>query len=110
MEYIKNNINTFVIKKTREYIYPASSRYFSVSIFQNNNVVYSNTVNDISPYPDSYIMFTIDDNVANLNEGVAYVTVYEVSHKFFEFVINVKEIKSTFNIYNNNIQYNIYNN
>ena len=111
MQYTKGTQNKVVIKKTREYTAPPSSRVWNIEILQNNNVVYSiPNATDLSPYPDSYNEFIIDDAVANLSEGMATVVIKEGGVLYIEFIMTVNNPANDGSVvYINNNDYNIYN-
>lgn len=78
MIYIKGQLNTLIVNKARAYVVPQSQRVWQLEFYHmNTNTTLTHVVPDISPYPDSFLRFDLDDNVYNLNEGLHKLNVYE---------------------------------
>lgn len=96
MIYKKFQINNIIVENIKSPTVADSSRSWKIYFKSSStNKEYSISVSDISPYPNSFHQFSVDDSIFNIPVGVGLLRVVEVDvttggeYEYARLVMNV---------------------
>lgn len=116
MQYFKNRTNNIIVHHIKSNDVPHTSRTWKLVYHSRaTNKQYIINVPDVSPYPNSYHQFIVDDTIYQLPKGIGVLNVYEVNtttndeYLYEELIMNVVESTTVKEYTNTNTDIKIYN-